>query len=99
MRNYNQNVTFGPMFSTVAAMMSPAHQTITRQPLYDQVAPLAIRPSIREITTGIYKQFMRWQGRANQRRILKELDDHMLQDIGLERFQAAEEAAKPFWRA
>jgi uncharacterized protein YjiS (DUF1127 family) len=37
-------------------------------------------------------------GKTRQRRILVELDDRLLSDIGLTRDQAAREARKPFWR-
>lgn len=37
--------------------------------------------------------------RAAQRRVLATLDDRMLKDIGLTRVDAAQECAKPFWRA
>lgn len=40
-----------------------------------------------------------WAGRRHERRALLRLDDHMLRDIGLDRFQAEEMAARPFWRA
>jgi uncharacterized protein YjiS (DUF1127 family) len=39
-----------------------------------------------------------WIGRARQRRALAELDDKMLQDIGITRYDAARECGKPFWR-
>jgi uncharacterized protein YjiS (DUF1127 family) len=39
-----------------------------------------------------------WIGRAYQRKALAELDDRMLQDIGITRYDAARECAKPFWR-
>jgi uncharacterized protein YjiS (DUF1127 family) len=39
-----------------------------------------------------------WIGRAHQRRALAELDDKMLQDIGITRYDAARECGKPFWR-
>jgi uncharacterized protein YjiS (DUF1127 family) len=38
--------------------------------------------------------FARWR----ERRMLEELDDRMLRDIGINRSQALAEAAKPFWR-
>jgi uncharacterized protein YjiS (DUF1127 family) len=41
----------------------------------------------------------RWRDRAGQRRRLMMLDGRMLRDIGMDRATAAEEAAKPFWRA
>ncbi len=41
-----------------------------------------------------------WAERRGQRRTLGELADeqHLLDDIGLTRAQARDEAAKPFWR-
>ena len=39
-----------------------------------------------------------WFSRSRQRRALAELNDHLLQDIGMSRDDAAREAAKPFWR-
>ncbi len=39
-----------------------------------------------------------WSARARQRRILAQLDDRMLRDIGKTRGQALREAGKPFWR-
>ena len=40
-----------------------------------------------------------WRERAHQRRQLASLDDRLLRDIGLSRFQVDEEWRKPFWRA
>lgn len=40
-----------------------------------------------------------WHQRARMRRALAELDQHLLDDIGLEAWQARAEAAKPFWQA
>ncbi|MFQ5785876.1 MAG: DUF1127 domain-containing protein [Alphaproteobacteria bacterium] len=39
-----------------------------------------------------------WQERWRQRHRLLALDDRLLQDIGLSRSDAEEEARKPFWR-
>jgi uncharacterized protein YjiS (DUF1127 family) len=36
--------------------------------------------------------------RQRQRRALLEFDDRMLEDIGISREQAVEEARKPFWK-
>ena len=47
-------------------------------------------------------RFARWclrcQQRAAQRAHLAELDEHMLDDVGITPEQAAEESAKPWWR-
>ena len=39
-----------------------------------------------------------WIERSRQRRALRDLDDHMLDDIGLSRDEAAQECAKLFWQ-
>ncbi len=39
----------------------------------------------------------RWMERAEQRRILGEMDDYRLRDIGLGRDEASAEARRPFW--
>ena len=52
MRKTNTYPPFGSLFSTVTAMVSPAHETITRQPLYDTIPPLALRPSVRSFLSG-----------------------------------------------
>jgi uncharacterized protein YjiS (DUF1127 family) len=36
--------------------------------------------------------------RQLQRKALLELDDHLLADVGLTRFEASREGCKPFWR-
>jgi len=40
-----------------------------------------------------------WAERAAERRHLSELDDHLLNDIGLNRTEADLVSTKPFWRA
>jgi uncharacterized protein YjiS (DUF1127 family) len=40
-----------------------------------------------------------WRVRSRERRILLELDDRMLRDIGVTRVDVYREAMKPFWRA
>lgn len=41
----------------------------------------------------------RMNRRHRARRTLLELDDHMLDDIGIRREDALREGSKPFWRA
>lgn len=40
-----------------------------------------------------------WLERRRARKELGALDDHMLRDIGLTRYEAEQIASKPFWRA
>lgn len=39
-----------------------------------------------------------WHERSRQRRVLMQLDDRLLSDIGISRSEAETEARKPFWR-
>ena len=54
----------------------------------------ALRNAIRRARTTLRI----WHLRARTRRHLMALDNHLLADIGLSRFDAAREAAKPFWQ-
>jgi uncharacterized protein YjiS (DUF1127 family) len=45
------------------------------------------------VTVGV------WFTRARTRRALADLDDTILRDIGISRWEAEHEAHKPFWRA
>ncbi len=40
-----------------------------------------------------------WEKRLRDRAALRDMDSHLLRDIGLAPEDAAREAAKPFWRA
>jgi uncharacterized protein YjiS (DUF1127 family) len=40
-----------------------------------------------------------WARRRHDRRALRQLDDHMLRDIGFDRVQVEAMASRPFWRA
>lgn len=44
------------------------------------------------------RMLCRWADRHGQRRALGELDDRLLDDVGLTRAQADAERRKPFWR-
>ena len=62
--------------------------------------PLRDVPTRRQsVVLRVFDSFLRWQDRARQRHMLAGLDDHLLKDIGLSRADAAQESAKPFWRA
>ncbi len=54
------------------------------------------------IAATVFKLFVvlfLWRQRHRQRRALAELDDRILQDIGIKKRDALFEANKPFWRA
>ena len=58
------------------------------------VASAVLHALVRAVATG-----WAWHDRTRQRRALRELSDHLLRDIGLDRGAALAEATKPFWRA
>ncbi len=47
---------------------------------------------------SLYAELETVSRRIEERRRLSQLDDHLLEDMGLTREQAEREAAKPFWR-
>lgn len=56
-------------------------------------------PSLGGLLRQLQATLQLWSRRARSRRELRELDDHLLRDIGISRGVAEHEAAKPFWRA
>ncbi len=44
-------------------------------------------------------RFAEWRSQTRSRNELMDLDDHVLQDIGVARRSVSFEAAKPFWMA
>jgi uncharacterized protein YjiS (DUF1127 family) len=55
-----------------------------------------LRP--RELLLAAVTHVAAWRDRARQRRLLAQLTDRELRDIGLTRYDALEEWRKPFWR-
>ena len=47
---------------------------------------------------GLVTLMITWQQRVQQRHHLVDLDDRVLQDMGMTRADARREARKPFWR-
>ena len=54
--------------------------------------------SLRRALVSMAGHYGAWVSISNQRRALAELDDRLLRDIGVTRYDAAQEAKKPFWR-
>ena len=52
----------------------------------------------RGVTTSCLGILKTWHARYSQRRALLQLDDRLLDDIGLTRADARQEAGKPFWK-
>jgi uncharacterized protein YjiS (DUF1127 family) len=71
---------------------------------YDGAAAYsAPRPSLTNKLAAMLSEAMAiprlWARRRHERRAILRLDDHMLRDIGFDRFRAEEMARRPFWRA
>jgi uncharacterized protein YjiS (DUF1127 family) len=62
-------------------------------------SPVAANRDITMTGAKRLKRLMtRWLRKRGQRRLLSELTDNELRDIGITRQEAAKEAAKPFWK-
>ena len=46
----------------------------------------------------VIRGYQLWVRRSNERRLLSQMNEHMLDDIGLTRAQVAQEASKFFWQ-
>ena len=99
MKNSNAHAPLGLLFSTAAALVSPAHEVIARKPLYEAIPPLTIRSSVGSALHQVAALFGVWHRRTEQRRQLGQLNDRMLADIGIEPLDVAKEVEKPFWQA
>jgi uncharacterized protein YjiS (DUF1127 family) len=73
--------------------MSPGVQLTRRMPRRVTTGHIAPLTTLRRIFAIIRL----WCGRARSRHQLRELDDHMLKDIGLRREDVGYECAMPLW--
>jgi uncharacterized protein YjiS (DUF1127 family) len=93
----NDNSDFGTLFSTAVALTSPIQSVLSR-PYYDGVPQLTVRRHGRRWIRRAVDAVLTWHERAQERRQLMQLSDHMLRDIGISRAEALGEAEKPFWQ-
>lgn len=56
-----------------------------------------VRRSVGNPMKRLFATLATWQQRYELRRHLLEMDQRLLEDIGMSRAKAAREAAKPFW--
>lgn len=52
-----------------------------------------------QLTSRVPNLVARWREKSRQRHALQDLDDRLLEDIGVLRAVGMKEAAKPFWIA
>ncbi|MGI9498873.1 MAG: DUF1127 domain-containing protein [Geminicoccaceae bacterium] len=98
MRITNSQPAYGSLFSVATTLVSPMHEAITNKPLYNAVAPRETPSPVWSLIAGITSTFDGWRQRRAQRIQLGQLNDRMLEDVGLARHQVEEELKKPFWR-
>lgn len=62
-------------------------------------APLMSRGTSHHLFANVLATLKEWRRRARSRQELAALSDRCLRDIGVTRYDADNEARKPFWRA
>jgi uncharacterized protein YjiS (DUF1127 family) len=58
-----------------------------------------ITPPVFDESDGLIGLLREWLRRSRTRHEIAELDDHLLRDIGLTRYEAAAEGRKHFWQS
>ncbi|WP_146345363.1 DUF1127 domain-containing protein [Falsiphaeobacter marinintestinus] len=71
-------------------MQTNALMLLTTSPRLPLIAAVAIR--FASVVTE-------WEHNRRTRHVLKHLDNHMLEDVGLTPAEARREAARPFWQS
>jgi len=79
--------------------MNPSHQrSATLTMTTPRIALPQRAPATPTLFAGLLALLSAWLHRSRSRHDLASLDEHMLRDIGLTRFQVEIESTKPFWR-
>ncbi len=73
--------------------------TLTPTPLHHGLSAMA-GVAVRLLTAiaRIPDQLYSWQARARQRHHLMTVDERLLKDMGISRYDALREGSKPFWK-
>jgi len=72
---------------------------MTGRPADTSVDRKATRPEARESAVErLIRTLILWHHRSRSRAALKQLDDRLLRDVGLDRGSAEKAARKPFWQ-
>jgi uncharacterized protein YjiS (DUF1127 family) len=64
---------------------------------YRTIAAHRPLPPLANVVFTLAVSVLKWEERRQTRRSLKQLDAHMLRDIGISQAEAHAEATKPFW--
>jgi uncharacterized protein YjiS (DUF1127 family) len=96
MTHANHTANFGTLFSTLAALTSPAQAFVTSRPSYPALPGLRLRGDLWRRVGAAIEATRRRRQVARDRRVLQQLDDHLLRDIGLSRADVGAELQPPF---
>ena len=96
MRHANHIAGFGPLFSALAALTSPAQEFVTSRPSYPALPGLRLRDDLWRRLGAALEAARRRRQLARERRVLQRLDDRLLRDIGLSRADVGVELQPPF---
>ena len=95
MRHANHAVSFGPLFTSLAALTSPAQEFVTSRSSYPALPGLRLRGDLWRRVNAALEATRRRRQLARERRALQQLDDRLLRDIGLSRADVGEELLQP----
>lgn len=79
-------------------MSKTVNSAATRQPIPAFGGDLEFLAQLARAPSTVFGKLVDWQIRANERARLVEMESHRLEDMGITREQARQEAARPFWR-
>ena len=96
MKYANQATSFGTLFTTLAALTSPAQEFVTSRPSYPALPGLRLRDDLWRRLGAALEAARRRRQLARERRVLQRLDDRLLRDIGLSRADVGVELQPPF---
>ena len=96
MKHANHTASFGTLFSTLAALTSPAQEFVTSRPSYPALPGLRLRGDLWRHVSAALEATRRRRQLVRERRALQQLDDRLLRDIGLSRADVGEELQAPF---
>ncbi|TVT50867.1 MAG: DUF1127 domain-containing protein [Denitromonas halophila] len=71
--------------------------SLTHKACAPAVARTDIASALRQLGHALRTTITVWRKRSAARRELRELDEHVLRDVGISRSQADFEGSKPFW--
>jgi uncharacterized protein YjiS (DUF1127 family) len=98
MNHANRVQSFGTLFSTLAALTSPAQEFVTSRPAYGGVPRLRLRePAGQRLKAALRTMWRRYE-RARVKHALERLDDRLLRDIGVTRAEVDAGLLPPFAR-